>query len=134
MTRRLTDKKIEEMFLAYQEKQSLAHVQRKCKVSLPTIKKYKDEGEWDERLKRVRQKTIEKVDARIASYRARHINLAKLMQVKGAKRLQEIPDAHIDGRLAKDLIRDGITIEREALGDYSPDFVIKVELPEGLEI
>jgi len=134
MVRKLSDSKVEEMFAAYTEKQTLGYVSRKCQVSHITVKRYRDMFKWDERVEKIKKRTIEKVDARRADHRARHAQLGKLLQIKGATRLQNMPEHDIDGRLAKDLIKDGVTIEREALGDYTPDVVIRLDLPDDIDL
>jgi len=137
--RKLSDAKVEEMFAAYTEKQSLLYVSKKCHVAHQTVRRYKLKEQWDNRLEKIRAKTVQKVDAKAVTERARWAKTGKLMSAIGARRLQNIIEQgtvniDIDGRLAKDLIKDGVTIEREALGDYTPDIVIRLDLPDDIDL
>ena len=137
--RKLSDAKVEEMFAAYTEKQTLRYVSRKCNVALQTVNRYRKLDSWDERIAKIQRKTIEKVNTVIVNKRARQAKYGELMSAIGARRLQNIIEQgtvniDIDGRLAKDLIKDGVTIEREALGDYTPDIVIRLDLPDDIDL
>ena len=140
MANKLTDAKREEMFLAWQEKQNINYVQVKCGFHHATIKKYRILDNWDERLRSIKVKATRKVDTALVNHRAAHAQIGKLCQVAGTRRIKKILDdpdkdaiLEIDPRLAKDLIKDGITIEKEAVGDVAPDTVVVLALPVGLE-
>jgi len=76
MANKLPQKKIDEMWTAWQEKQTLYNVRAKCKVSYPTISRYRKLERWDERLAKIREKTIQKVDAKQVNHNAKYVKIA----------------------------------------------------------
>ena len=132
MARKLTDKKIEEMWGLYKEKQSLYYVREKSNISYETVKKYCQLEKWDERINKIQVEARRVLDKKEVSHRVRHAQIGKLMQAKGVDKIQNMDRDDIDGRLAKDLIKDGVAIEREAVGDIAPDTVVVLALPVGM--
>ena len=133
MSRKITDAEIEEMFVAWQEKQTLRYVAQKCKVSLPTVRRYRDLENWADRLNKIQVTAKKKVNDGISDLRADQLLAGTTMRELGIKRLHKTKPEDIDPRLAKDLIVSGVTIEKEAVGDIAPDTVIVLALPVGLE-
>ena len=140
MARKITDAQLEEMFIAWQEKQTLRHVARKCTVSLPTVRRYKKLEKWDERLEVIKVRATRKANTEITNHRAKHAKIGQLLQSAGVKRIQNIMEdpatnaiKQITPKVAGGLIKTGVDIEREAVGDVSPDTVIVLALPVGLE-
>ena len=133
MARKITDTDREGMFLAYQEKQTVNYVQVKCGFHNVTVKKYRTLDKWDERLKKISVKVTRKVDTGLSTLKAEQLLAGTKMREMGVNKLNSIEPADLDPRLAKDLIKDGIGIEREAVGDTAPDMVVVLALPGGLE-
>lgn len=77
MANRLTQKQIDEMFDAYQEKPNCEYVSKKCGVSWNTANSYKISEGWDNRLAALREKMIEKVDAKIVTDATKHKAIAE---------------------------------------------------------
>lgn len=61
--------KREWMFLVYAEKQVVDYVARQCRVSSPTVKKFKIKDEWDKRLELQRRATIADAELQAAGDR-----------------------------------------------------------------
>lgn len=149
MANRLSDKKIREMWEAWQEKQTINYVVRKCKVNTNTVKRYREKMGWDERLKAIQSRAEELENESIAQRRARHAKLGKMLQAKGAMFFR---DADIESESAAiRALETGVEIENLALGDATSreDRTVRVilvgddddeieedeleELPEGYE-
>lgn len=136
MARKLTDEKLEEMWGLYKEKQSLYYVREKSNISYETVKKYCQLLKWDERIEKIQVEAHRMLDKKEVAHRVRHAELGKLMQGVGADKLEGMTKKDIKKmkvRDAKDLLKDGIGIEREAVGDVAPDTVVVLALPVGLE-
>jgi len=90
MSKHLSQKQIDEMFLAYQEKQTVHYVSEKCHLSRQTVRRYRDEGKWDERLAEINEKAIIKVNAKMVTKRTSSIEIVNtaidvwLAQAKGS--------------------------------------------------
>jgi hypothetical protein len=52
---KLTQKKMDDMFRAYQEKQSFNYISKKCKVANQTVKNVAKRERWKERLIKIRE-------------------------------------------------------------------------------
>jgi IS30 family transposase len=115
MANKLTDEKRDELFAAYQEKQSVSSVARKCRVSPTTVARYKIKDDWVARLARIVEKAQRKADDDAARRRARHIKLAQLLQVKGADYLAK--KGCKSDAVAVGAVRDGVKMEREIVGE-----------------
>lgn len=133
MANKLTDSKIQEMWEAWQEKQNLHYVKKKCKVAYQTVMRYRVKEKWDERFDKLQTRVHRKLDTETVNAKARHAKLGQFMQAKGTATLQAVPANEVDPRLAKDLIKDGVTIEREATGDVQEGVTIILQLPKGLD-
>ena len=140
MSRKITDDQREEMFVAWQKDQTIRSVARKCSVALGTVRRYRLLDKWEDRLKTIKVEANRKADTVIANHRTRHAKIGKLMQAAGVKRIQTIMEdpgkdaiKQISPKVAGGLIKTGVDIEREAVGDVAPDTVVVLALPVGLE-
>ena len=71
MANKLAQEKIDAMWAAFLEKQSIHHVSQKCRVSRKTVARYRTVENWDERLKEIQERSRKKSDETIADRRAR---------------------------------------------------------------
>ena len=127
----LPQEKIDEMFELYCNKIPIEEIRRRCSVSSTTIRKYRDEQNWNKKRQARWDKAAKKADDKYAEARARQINLAKMLQHKGLGRLKTLKDEEISAAETRNFIKDGIQIERELTGDVTEDtIIVKVELPE----
>lgn len=99
MAQKLTEQKIEEMFAAYCEQQTVRYVAEKCHVHRITVRRYRDNRGWDERLAGVRKKTEGKVDDTLAARNARLIKIVDNALASYTKQLfgympTECPECH----------------------------------------
>lgn len=81
MAKGLSRKKLEQLFAAYVERQSIRNVAKVCNVSHTTVRKYRDKLGWDQRLKDVQAKAVEKGNNTLADSIAK--NLEYVQFVKG---------------------------------------------------
>lgn len=88
MAQKISEQKIEEMFAAYCEQQTIRYVAEKCHVHRATVRRYRDSRGWDGRLAEVRKKTAEKVGNTIARDRARNLQLIDAALANFVKHLQ----------------------------------------------
>ena len=137
MSHRITDADREQMFLAWQEKQTVNHVQVKCGFHNATVKKYRTLDKWDARLKNITVKVKRKVDKSLviakADIRTEHAQVGRNLRTMGMGKLSSMEPEDIDPRLAKDLVVAGVDMERTAIGDVPVDNVIVLVLPPGME-
>jgi len=77
MANKLSTEKVNELWLAWQEKQSVRHVAQKCHVSKKTVARYRLKENWDERLAKIKQLTSEMVDMKQAEQNAKFIKIAE---------------------------------------------------------
>ncbi len=75
MSKRLTQQQLDDMWAAWQEKQSVNHIVKKCKIHFQTAKKYRESERWDERFAVIHQKAIVKADAKIVTKRVSSIEM-----------------------------------------------------------
>ena len=73
MTRTLSAEKTDAMWAAWQEKQTLYSVAKKCKVAYASVKKYRKLDNWDKRLAKINGKAMVKADATLTTRRAKQI-------------------------------------------------------------
>ena len=117
----LSKEQREKMFAAWCNKPTCYSVAKISGVSENTVHKYRDKDNWIERAAAVHRKVSSKGDNEVAKRLARHINLSQLLQKKGFDALQgsEAKKA-VDVKTAfeaRQLIVDGVKLEREVLGD-----------------
>jgi len=122
------------MFDAWCEVQSVAHVAKVCNVSKTTAHRYRVRDNWDSRFSRIEAKTVQRVETAHVNRNARQIQLAQLLQVRGAERLR-VEGAIQDEGTAVRAVVEGIRIEREILKEdqANQDRIVSVQLPEGYE-
>jgi hypothetical protein len=132
MGQKLSEDEIEELYQVWITKPTVNNVVKKCNVSAKTVKKYRDERNWIKRIKRVRDQSLKKIEKADISHKVQHAKAGREMWEKGQKRIANATKKEIDIRLAKDMVKDGVAIENEALGDHAPNVVIVLELPKGL--
>ena len=77
MANKLSTEKVNELWLAWQEKQSVRHVAQKCHVSKKTVARYRLKESWDERLAKIKQLTSEMADVKQAEQNAKFIKIAE---------------------------------------------------------
>lgn len=81
MARKLSDKKREELFQAWCERQSVTFVRKKCRVHNTTVKRYKKIDQWDKRLEEVNRETQRNLHQTMGQRRAQDIELARNMRL-----------------------------------------------------
>ena len=97
MSRKITDDKREEMFVAWQEKQTVNSVELKCGVHNATVKKYRTLDKWDDRLKKISVKVKRKVDNGLVGLKAEHAKTGQYMRGMGIKKLASMePEAKLE--------------------------------------
>lgn len=89
MAKRLSAKKLEEMFKAYCERPSLQYVSRKCKVSHVTARKYRKSEDWEARMLKIQQKANDRVDDNIAKTLSNDIKIVQLAKSRAVHTLRE---------------------------------------------
>lgn len=124
--------KLEEMFEAYRTKQTFQYVSDTCHICRATVRKYHKSERWDERLGEIIQAVAKRVDKKDVDHKVRHVEVGKFMQAKGLEGLKVARGKDITPKVAATLLKEGVAIEREALGDHTPNIVIKLELPAEL--
>ena len=106
MANKLSDKKIKEMWKAYQEKQTVRYVAQKCQVSRTTARRYKIKDNWDERTKEIKKKVEEKIDETIVSFKIRTFKINKIIIKRFLEQLGITRDKNgnlIDGPTDKEI-------------------------------
>jgi len=79
---KISDEKIEEMFQVYKEKQSVHYVNQKCQVNRNTITKYRDKYNWDERIEKIKEKTMIRSDDREVNRRVEYLKYTHSLLMK----------------------------------------------------
>ena len=98
MAVKITQTKLDEMFAAYCEKQSIEYVARKCKVSHTTARRYKRFWGWDEKLIKAQQKASDKQVDTIAKMMADNIKMVNTAKnVYSASLVGKIKCPHCNG-------------------------------------
>lgn len=82
MSKKLSQNKLDQMFKAYIEKQSVQFVSRKCSVSPTTVTRYKRLQDWDGRLGAIQRKAQEKQDDNLATLIANNMKYLKFTKSK----------------------------------------------------
>lgn len=135
MANKITDKKRKEMFETYCDKQSYRYVAHKCSVSAQTVRRYCEKDNWNKRIAEIKTKTEKKIDNGIAKERARWARLGKSMQAIYQKKffnsdgsLNETVVKKLKERDAVFAGKEGIEIERRALGEADKHIIVSEEL------
>jgi len=137
---KITEKKREAMFEAWQEKQSLSYVATKVQVSRPTVRRYRKRDNWDQRTAKIKAKAQEKVDDKLARARATWIQLGLALQNIGKSKFYDER-----GKLKPEVIKkmsafegiksitEGVRVQREAMGEPGEisQLNVQIELIDG---
>ena len=132
--RRLSDKKIAAMYKAFCDKQTNSSVARRCNVNQATVRRYRELEKWDDRVDKIQSTVAKRVDVKQIDHKVRHAEIGQIMQAKGLEGLKVATGKDISPKVATSLLKEGVTIEKEALGDHAPNVVIVLELPEGMRL
>jgi len=87
MSYKLSSQKIDEMWKAYQEKQNVNHVSRKCNVHHLTVTRYKIKDKWDERITKIEDKVAKRVDEGIVGFKVKALKINQVVINKFLKQL-----------------------------------------------
>ena len=124
---------IKGMWDLFLENKSLAYISRKMEIAPSTVARYRDSENWIVRRDDILKKAFQKVDANAVNSQSRQLNLARLLQVRGMNRVRTLADEDISANDARQFIKDGITLEREIMGEGEQIVQITIKLPAGLE-
>jgi hypothetical protein len=85
-----------------------------------TVRTHAAKEKWSDARRQYRDKTStktqEKASTLEAEARARFVSFGKLMQARGAKRIQDLDPATLDADTARKLLKDGVEVEAKGLG------------------
>lgn len=113
---KITESQRDSMFAAWQEKQSVRYVARKCAISPLTSARYRKIDNWDQRMATIKAKAVAKADDNVAKRRAKQIALITLVQKKASDYLQGVTDFDSPAA-AGNLILNSLKAEREVCGE-----------------
>ncbi len=77
MSNKLPSEKINQLWKAFQERQTIRYVCQKCNINRRTAERYRKLERWDERFEKIKQQVQEKVDMKQAEENARFIQIAQ---------------------------------------------------------
>jgi len=137
MSKRLTQKKLDQLFKVYCEKQSSQYVSKKCAISRTTVDKYKRLEDWDGRLAKVQQKAREKQDDNLADFLGERMKYANffvgkiLEMVQAGGQVSKNPAADLDKMIRLELLLRGEADSRQetketGLKDVSTEELLKM--------
>lgn len=89
MSNKITTEKINELWQAWQQKQSLRYVSQMCNVSKQTVTRYRIKENWDERLSKIKKQVQEKADMKQSEQNAKYLKIAESTINQYAKTLGE---------------------------------------------
>jgi len=119
MSYKLSSQKIDEMWKAYQEKQNLQYVAKKCQVNRITVRRYKDKNKWDERIVKINNQVAQKVDEGIAGFKVKALKINQVVINKFLKQLGVRKDPQggftVDAKGKDVSVKDYDTIIRQSL-------------------
>lgn len=90
MANKLSEKKVNQMFNAFCEKQNNHYVSKKCQVNRSTVHKYRRLDKWDERFRQVKRKAQDEQDDRIAERLSKTLTDVSDIENRIAEKLKEI--------------------------------------------
>jgi len=73
--RKLDPKKLQKMFLVYQEKRSVSDVAKRCGVHRKTVNRYREELKWDIQVDKIDKRIQSKLNNRAVNRRVRNIKI-----------------------------------------------------------
>lgn len=76
--KKLSDKKIERMWQAFQKKQSVRYVAKICHVSKGSAQKYRVKGNWDARIDKIKKKVEAKSDSSAVKVMTDNLGILKI--------------------------------------------------------
>lgn len=88
MANKLDRAKIEELWLAYQGRQSVNEVAKKCGVHHKTAERYRRLERWDERLEQVRAQAQDKADYTLADAMAGSLRIVRKFKERMAEAIE----------------------------------------------
>lgn len=95
MANKLPTKKIEDMWNAFQERQSNRYVAQTCEVSQLTVRRHRVKDRWDERMAKIKEKAEEKIDETIASFKAKTFKVNKAIMAEFIEQLRTHKDISV---------------------------------------
>ncbi len=128
MANKLSQQRIDEMWAAYQERQSIEFVSKKCGgVHWKTVDRYRRLGQWDERLAEIRRQAQEEADYDLARATAESLKLVQSYKEKlaAAMEFKNVPDEDVTAseieRIVKveQLLLGGVESRHEVTGAFA---------------
>ena len=138
MAKKLTQKKLNSMFKAYCEKQSVRYVSRKCRCSHVTARKYRDLQGWDNRVAQIQHKAQEKQDESLADSLAQNLKVVQFAKdkilelIQAGGQVSKSPAADLDKMIRLELLLRGeadsrIETKETGLKDVSTEKLLKMQ-------
>jgi hypothetical protein len=129
---KISEKKLDAMFGAFCDHQSIRHVSNKCHVSPTTVRRYRKIHNWDARVDEIEKQVQAIQDETEVQRRDRHIKLARLMEDKAVAFLEA--NGITSCKVAVHALVAAVRMEREAMGQSgSLDKVILEVVERGPE-
>jgi hypothetical protein len=128
MANKLSQKRIDEMWAAYQERQSIEFVSKKCgNLHWRTVDRYRRLERWDERLAEIRRKAQDEADYDLAKATAASLMLVQSYKEKlaAAMEFKNVPDEDVTAseieRIVKveQLLLGGVESRHEVTGKFA---------------
>lgn len=125
---KISEKKMDAMFKAFCDHQSIRHVAKKCHVSPTTARRYRQIQNWDARVEEIEKKVQAIQDETEVQRRDRHIKLARLMEDKAQAFLEK--NGITSCKVAVHAMVAAVRMEREAMGEAGSIDKIELEVVE----
>lgn len=77
MANKISSKKIDELWQAWQQKQTIRYVCQKCNINRRTVERYRKLERWDERIQQIKQQVQQKLDAKQSEENLRYVEIAR---------------------------------------------------------
>jgi len=113
MAKKLSQKKLDEMFKLWVERQSLQYISRKCSVARTTVRKYMKKQDWAGRLEEIQKKAVEKQDEGLVSALAANLKIVtyakgKIVElIMAGDRVSKTPASDLDKMIRLELLLRG---------------------------
>jgi len=138
--KKVSDKKINDMYMLYSQGESIASIAKTYKVSPVTVRKYRDLQNWTIRRQAIREKAAKNTDNDMVRRRERWIRTGRALQQIGTSKFYD-ENGKLKANVIKDMtagdgiraIAEGVKIEKETIGEDTDNLVITVKLPKSLE-
>jgi protein subunit release factor A len=119
--------KVDEMWAAYQDRQSVDHVAKKCGVHWKTVERYRRLEKWDQRLAEIRRQAQEDADVDLAKAAAESLRLVRSYKDKLAAALEfkNIPDEDVTAAELEKIVKleafllGGVESRQEVVGAFA---------------